>query len=210
MEDVNVVLCGIGPHVELDDSDPSLERPDDGNVAAIAAELVAGEVRVVARVDEVVGERLRHVVADLRLRQRRVQVGGEEEAVEVIERQQRARQARDARAAAAPLVPDLIEQAVHAGVFQRALAVARGLEVAAEAIGAHVRAPAGVVREDGADVVRRGRVTGVETALEDEAALVRRAHLFAFSLSRRAGVKLQLQLQQQRGEEEEAARRGVG
>jgi hypothetical protein len=44
VEDVDVVLCGIGPHVELNDPNSSLERLDDGNVAAVAAVLVAGEV----------------------------------------------------------------------------------------------------------------------------------------------------------------------
>ena len=58
MEDVDVVLGGVWPHVELDDPDAPLQRLDDGHVAAVAAELVPGEVGVVARVDVVVGERL--------------------------------------------------------------------------------------------------------------------------------------------------------
>ena len=54
--------------------------------------------------------------------------------------------------------------------------MARGVEVAAEAVGAHVGPAAGVEGEEGADVVGRGGVPGVEAALEDEAALVRGAH----------------------------------
>jgi hypothetical protein len=176
-EDVDVVLCGIGPHVELNDPDSSLERLDDGKVAAVAAELVAGEVGVVARVDEVMRERLRHVVVHLRVRHGgRVQVGGEEEAVEVVEGEERARQARDVRDGAAALEVDLFQQAVNVRVLRAPLATADGVEVAAEDVGAHVRTPTGVEGEEGADVLRRRRILGVEAALEDEAELVRGAH----------------------------------
>lgn len=166
MEDVDVILGGIGPHVELDDPDAPLERLDDWDVAAVAAELVAGEVGVVAGVYEVVGERRGHVVVDLGLAGGRVEVVGEEEAaVEVVEGDERASDTRDAGAAMA----DLVEEAVDVAVA----VVAGGVEVAAEAVGVHVGPGAGVLGEEDADVVGRRRVAPVEAALEDEAALVR-------------------------------------
>lgn len=172
MEDVDVVPGGIGPHVELDDPDALLQRLDDGDVAAVAAELVAGEVGVVARVDEVVGERRGHVVVHLRAADGRVEVVGEEEAVEFFEGDERPPHPRDARA---PLpVADLVEEPVGGGlrivVFG---AGALGLEVAAEAVGAHGGGTAGVVGEEGAHVVRRRRVRPAVAAPEAEAALVR-------------------------------------
>jgi len=85
----------------------------------------------------------------------------EEVAVEVVEGEQRSGEAWEAGAALL-LEADLVEQAVHLGVVQGVLLVARGVEVAAEAVGAHVGPAARVEGEEGADVVGRGRVPGVE------------------------------------------------
>ena len=71
----------------------------------------------------------------------------EEVAVEVVEGEQRSGEAWEAGAALL-LEADLVEQAVHLGVVQGVL-VARGVEVAAEAVGAHVGPAAGVEGEIG-------------------------------------------------------------
>lgn len=166
MEDADVILGGVGPHVELDDADAPLESPDDGEVAAVAAELVAGEVGVVAGVDEVVGERGGHVVVHLPLPvpDGWVQLVGEEESVEVVHRQEWECPPHPRDAPAAPLqLPDLLHQPLHVHVA----VLAGGLEVGAEAVGGHVGATAGgVVGEEGADIVGRRRVVPAEAALE--------------------------------------------
>ena len=57
MKDLDLVLGGVGPEVELDDPDAVEEGFHDGPLAAAAAQLVPRQVRVVARVDEVVRQR---------------------------------------------------------------------------------------------------------------------------------------------------------
>lgn len=72
-------------------------------------------------VDEVVGERARHVVVHLRVTDGRVEVVREEVAVEVVEREERAGEARDAGTA----LDDLLQQPLHLGLL-----LARGHQVA--------------------------------------------------------------------------------
>ena len=129
-------------------------------------------------VDEVVGERARHVVVHLVVSEGRVEVVREEVAVEVVEGEERAGQAREAGAVAALVLlqADLLQQPLHLGVVQPRRLLLCGVQVASQAVGAHVGTPAGVEGEEGADVLGRRRVAGVEPALEDEAALVRGAH----------------------------------
>ena len=65
MKDLDLVLGGVGPEVELDDPDAVEEGLNDGPLAAAAAQLVPRQVRVVARVDEVVRQRPTHVLVHL-------------------------------------------------------------------------------------------------------------------------------------------------
>jgi hypothetical protein len=65
VEDLHVVLGGVGPEVQLDHPDAVVEGLHDGPLAAPAAQLVPRQVRVVARVDEVVRQRQAHVLVYL-------------------------------------------------------------------------------------------------------------------------------------------------
>ena len=65
MKNMNIVFGRIRPDIKLHHSDPSLKRLDDRNVAAVAAELVSRQVRVVAGVDEIVGQRSCHILMNL-------------------------------------------------------------------------------------------------------------------------------------------------
>lgn len=184
MVDLDVIPFRIGPHGDLDGSYPHLELSDDGSVTAAAAAAAPPLVRppcvivgVVSRVDEVMGERQRHVVVDTVLvPDGRVElVGEDDDAVEVVEGEE--------------LLPaDLLKQVFDVGAF--ALVDA---EVPAEAIFIHVMrsaagASAGVEGEEGANVLGRWRGLGrrrraVPTV--KAAALVRRRrpHLASYLLS---------------------------
>jgi hypothetical protein len=65
VKDLDLVPGGVWPEVKLDDPDAVEEGLHDGPLAAAAAELVPRQVRVVARVDEVVRQRRAHVLVNL-------------------------------------------------------------------------------------------------------------------------------------------------
>lgn len=53
MDDINIIFSGVGPHVELNDTNTSLKGFDDGHNATIATYLVSGKIRVVSGVYEI-------------------------------------------------------------------------------------------------------------------------------------------------------------
>lgn len=58
----------VWPQVQLDDADASLEGVDDRFFTAVATELISGQIRIMAGVDEIMRRRQSHIMMQLQNR----------------------------------------------------------------------------------------------------------------------------------------------
>lgn len=67
MKNIYVIFLRVGPQIKLDDSHAALQRIDNRHIAGITAQLVPGQVRIVASVNVIVGQWSSHILMDLKV-----------------------------------------------------------------------------------------------------------------------------------------------
>lgn len=62
---MHIIFGGIRPDIKLHNSHTSLQSLNYRNVAAIAAQLISGQIRIMSGVYEIVGQRSCHILMNL-------------------------------------------------------------------------------------------------------------------------------------------------